>query len=359
MEAEFGVSTATRPTGPGGTPFPADRNEAHSTSLSQASSSIRLSRRSVLAGTLGTIAITRGAAAQNFPIRPLRLLVGFAPGGGATIISRLVADWLGHRLGQSVLVENRPGASGNLAVQEVIKAAPDGHTLLLYPASAIVNRAFATQLFDVLRDLTPVCGLIEFPLVMVVPSALPVTSTLEFISYAAARPGELNLASFGIATSSHVAGELFQMMTGTKMLHVPYPGEAVALFDLIASRVHVMFSALTGCLEHIKAGSIRAIAVAGKVRDEALPDIPTVAEAVPGYEANSWLGLAVPSGTPPGIVETLEREVREAFRSEELLRRLKELGARPLPLSRQEFRGFTMSEARKWEKLASLLRGHK
>jgi tripartite-type tricarboxylate transporter receptor subunit TctC len=259
-----------------------------------------------------------------------------------------------------VLVENRPGASGNLAVQEVIKAAPDGHTLLLYPASAIVNRAFASrQPFDVLRDLTPVCGLIEFPLVMVVPSALPVATAPEFISYAAARPGELNLASFGVATSSHVAGELFQMMTDTKMLHVPYPGEAAAMVDLIANRVHVMFSVLTGCLEHIKAGSIRAIAVAGKVRDEALPDIPTVAETVRGYEANSWLGLAVPTGTPPGILETLEREVGLALRNEELLRKLKELAARPLPLSREEFRGFTVSEARKWEKLASLLRAHK
>ena len=301
----------------------------------------------------------RPVRAQNFPSRPVRLLVGFAAGGGATIISRIMADWWGHRLRQAILIENRPGASGNLAVQDAIKASPDGHTLLLYPASAVANRAFEKQPFDVLRDLTPVCGLIEFPLVLVVPTALPVLSIPELISYAVSRPGVLNIASFGVATSSHVAGELFQMMTGTRMLHVPYPGEAAALVALVANRVHLMFSVLTGCLEHIKAGSLRAIAVAGTTRDKALPDIPTVAETVPGYEANSWLGLAAPNGTPPDVVETFDRVVAEGLRNEELLGKLNQVAARPLLLRTEQFKKFTIAEAQKWEKLASLLGSRK
>lgn len=318
-------------------------------------SSISLTRRAVLAGAIAAGTLVRPGSAQDFPVRPIRWLVGFAPGGGATVVSRIMADWLGRRLGQPVLIENRPGASGNLAVQDAIKAAPDGHTLLLYPASALVSRAFEPQRFDVLTDLAPVCGLIEFSLVMVVSRALPVRTIAEFIPYALARPGRLNMASFGVATSSHVAGELFQIMTGTKMLHVPYPGEAAALVDLMADRVHVMFSVLTSSIAHIKAGSIRPLAVAGKDRDEALPTIPALAEIVTGYEANSWLGLAVPKGTDPRTIEIINREINAGLRNEELLSRLTALRAKPLMLSSEEFKAFTGAEAQKWEKLAILL----
>ena len=316
-----------------------------------------LCRRSVLAGLLGILVSPAGA--QDFPVRPLRWLIGFTPGGGATIVSRIMADWLGRRLGQPVLIENRPGAGGNIAVQEAIKAEPDGHTLLLYPASAVVSRAFEKHPFDVLHDLAPIGGLIEFPLVIVVSSALRVTTVAEFIEYASARPGELNMASFGVATSSHVAGELLQMMTGIKLMHIPYPGEAGALLDLISNRVHVMFSVLTGCIEHIRAGSIRAIAVAGRNREDALPGIPTVAETVSGYEANSWLGLAAPKGTRSEIIDVLNREINAGLRNEEMLAKLKELAARPLIFSRKEFQAFTVSEAEKWEKVAVTLRARR
>lgn len=266
-----------------------------------------------------------------------------------------MGDWLGQRLGQPVVIDNRPGAGGNLAIQEAIKAAPDGQTLLLYPASALVNRAFERPRFDVLTDLAPVCGLIEFSIVMVVSRALPVRTVGEFIAYALARPGQLNMASFGVATSSHVAGELFQMMTGTRMLHVPYPGEAAALVDLIADRVHVMFSVLTSAIVHIEAGSIRPLAVAGKDRDEALPTTPTLAEILPGYEANSWLGLAAPKGVNPLTIEILTREINAGLRNQELLSKLRALRAKPLMLTTDQFTAFTVAEAKKWEKVALLL----
>lgn len=313
-----------------------------------------LTRRRLLAGVVAAGALRPGSA-EEFPVRPIRLLVGFAPGGGATVISRVMGDWLGQRLGQPVVIDNRPGAGGNLAIQEAIKAAPDGQTLLLYPASALVNRAFERPRFDVLTDLAPVCGLIEFSIVMVVSRALPVRTVGEFIAYALARPGQLNMASFGVATSSHVAGELFQMMTGTRMLHVPYPGEAAALVDLIADRVHVMFSVLTSAIVHIEAGSIRPLAVAGKDRDEALPTTPTLAEILPGYEANSWLGLAAPKGVNPLTIEILTREINAGLRNQELLSKLRALRAKPLMLTTDQFTAFTVAEAKKWEKVALLL----
>ena len=310
-----------------------------------------VSRRSCLrfVGAALLSGIASGARAQSYPSRAIRWVVGFPPGGSSTIVTRIMADWLSRRVGQPVVVENKPGASGNIAVQEVVRAASDGYTLLLLPASAVVNRAvFANLSFDVLSDIEPVSGLIEFPLVMIVTPDVPATTVNEFIGYAKSNPGKLNMASFGTGTTSHLAGELFQMMTGTKLVHVPYRGEAPALADMIGGRIQVMFDVLTGSLQHIRAGKLRAIAVAGRRRDPALPDVPTIGETVAGYEANSWIGVGAPKGTNREIVATLNREINAGLAEPELQSRLAEIATRPQFFTPAEFGRYLASEAQKW-----------
>jgi tripartite-type tricarboxylate transporter receptor subunit TctC len=260
-----------------------------------------------------------------------------------------MAGWLSRRLGQPVVIENKPGASGNLALQEAAKAEPDGQTILLLPASAVVNRAlFADLPIDVLRDIEPVSGLVEFALVMLISPAVPAQSIDELISYAEIHPGALNLASFGVGTTSHLAGELLQMMTGTKLAHIPYSGEAAALTDLIGGRVHVLFGVLSTSLPHIQAGSVRALAVATRERHPLLPDLPTIGETVSGYEASSWLGIGVTKGTPGEAVAVLNREINFGLHDSDVAARYRKIAASPLVLTPEAFGHYLESEAKKW-----------
>ena len=274
---------------------------------------MRFSRRRFLhlVGAAGVLpAVSRRAGAQAYPMRPLRWIVGFPPGGGADIVSRIMAPWLAERLGQPVVIENKPGASSNISVQTVVNAPPDGYTLLFVPASAAVNVSLFDNLpFNLVRDIAPVSGLIDFPLVMVANPSLPAQTVAEFIAYAKANPGKVSMGSYGTGSTSHVAGELFKMMTGTNMIHVPYRGGAPMVADLIGGQVQVAFDVLTGSLAHVRSGSLRALGMAGKRRSDALPDVPTIGETVAGYEANSWCGLGVPRGTPAEIIARLNREI--------------------------------------------------
>ena len=231
-------------------------------------------------------------------------------------MSRILAQWLTERLGQPVLIENRPGAATNLSLQATINAPPDGYTMVYLATSATVNLSFyETQSVNVLRDLAPVSGLADFPFVLVVNKSIPSNTVAEFIAYAKAQPGKISMASFGAGTSSHLAGELFMSMTGVKLVHVPYRGEAFALADMISGHVEVMFDTLSAALPHIRSGALRALAMAGKTRHEALPDVPTVGETVPGYEAMSWGGIGVRRGTQPEIIERLARESMRDLRT--------------------------------------------
>lgn len=295
-----------------------------------------------------------GGAQSSYPRRPIRWLVGFPPGGGATVATRIMADRLSGRFPQPVIVDNKPGASGNLAVHEGIKSPPDGHTLLLVPASAMVNRAlFATLPFDVLVDVMPVSGLVEFELVMVVTPSVRADGLEGFITYAKANPGALNLASFGAGTTSHLAGELFQMMTETKMTHIPYQGEAAAFTDLIGGRVHVMFAVLTTSIPHIRARTLKPLAMAGRQRHPLLPDLPTIAETVSGYEANSWLGVGVPKGTSKQVVALLNREINMGLADPEMKARYASLASTPIFFAPEEFGRYMADEASKWARVAS------
>src|SRR5262252_8928018 len=252
----------------------------------------RFPRRRILqmaAATVAAPALPQTVCALGYPTRPLRWIVGFPPGGGADTVSRIMAQWLSERLGQSIVIENKPGASTNISIQAAVSSPPDGYTLLFIAASAAVNVTLFDNLpFNLLHDIAPVSGLIDFPLVMVVNPSVPAKTVPEFIAYAKDNTGKISMASFGTGSTSHVAGELFQTMTGIRMVHVPYRGEAPALTDMIAGQVQVMFPTLTGALPHIRSGALRLLAVAGKSRSEFVPDAPTVGETVAGYEANSW-----------------------------------------------------------------------
>jgi tripartite-type tricarboxylate transporter receptor subunit TctC len=310
-----------------------------------------ISRRHVMTFGLGAVwpfPASRGLA-QALPQGPLRWLVGFPPGGGATIATRVMADWLSRRLGQPVLVENRPGASGNLALQEGSKSAPDGQTVLLIPASAVVNRTvLPRRVVDVLSDVEPVSGLVNFALVLLVSPAVQARRVDELIAYAKAHPGELNLASFGVGSTSHLAGELFQQMTDTRLTHVPYPGEAAALTDLLGGHVHVMFGVLTTSLPYIKAGSVKAVGVATQDRHPLLPDLPAVGETISGFEASSWLGVGLPKGAAREVVAVLNRHINTGLADLDIRARYQQIAATPLVFSPEEF-GLHMSrEADKW-----------
>jgi tripartite-type tricarboxylate transporter receptor subunit TctC len=313
---------------------------------------MRLLRRRFLhlaAGAAALPAIARVAVAQAYPSRPLRFVVGFPPGGGADIVSRIVAQWLSERLGQPVVVENRPGAASNISIQHVVGSSPDGYTLLFVAASAAVNVSLFDNLsFDLLRDVTPVAGLIDFPLVMVANPSFPAKTIGELIAYAKARPGEVSLASFGAGSTSHVAGELFKMMTGVDMVHVPYRGGAAMVADLIAGQVHLGIDVLTGSLGQIQLARLRPLAMLGKTRSDLLSEVPTVAETVPGYEANSWCGVGVPRGTPPEIVERLNREINAGLRDPTIKGRLAQVATTPILFTPAEFGAYITAEVAKW-----------
>jgi tripartite-type tricarboxylate transporter receptor subunit TctC len=314
---------------------------------------MNLSRRRFLHVAAAAFSVAPGrVSAQAYPARPLRWVVGFPPGGGADIVSRIMAPWLAERLGQPVVIENKPGASANISVQTVVNSPPDGYTLLFVPASAAVNVTLFDNLpFNLLRDIVPVSGLIDFPLVLVANPSVPAKTVAELIAYAKANPGKISIGSFGTGSTSHVAGELFKMMTGVNMIHVPYRGGAPMVADLIGGQVQVAIDVLTGSLAHIRSGSLRALAMAGKSRSEALPDVPTIGETVAGYEANSWCGVGVPRGTPPKTTERLNREINAGLVNPTIKARLVDVATTPIFFTPAEFGAYMAAEVEKWGKV--------
>ena len=293
-----------------------------------------------------------GAQAVDYPVRQPHIFVGYPPGGSTDILARLFGDWLSRRLGQQFIVENRPGAGNNLATDFVAKAAPDGYTLILVnPANAINASLYQHLNFVFLRDIDPVGGFIRVPNVMEVNPEVPAKTVAEFIAYVKANPDKVNVASSGNGTSIHLSGELFKMMTGTTMTHVPYKGSAPMLTDLLGGQVQVTFDNLPSSIGHIKAGKLRALAVTTAKRTEELPDVPTVAETVPGYEASAFFGLGVPHGTPKEIVDLLNKEINLALQDPTMIGKLKELGGTPIPGSAADFGKLIADETAKWEKV--------
>jgi len=313
---------------------------------------MKLPRRKFLhlaAGAAALPTVSRVARAQAYPTRPVRWIVPYPPGGAADPIARLIGPFLSERLGKPVMIENKPGAGANIGTEFVVRSPPDGHTLLFITTANMINATFYRDLsFDFMRDITPVAGLVRLPLVLEVNPSVPVKTVAELIAYAKANPGKVNFASAGVGTSLHLAAELFNMMTGTKMIHVPYRGSAPALTDLLAGQVQVLFDNLFTSLEHIKAGKLRALGVATAARVQQLPDLPTVADAVPGYEASSVFGVGVPTGTPREITELLNRELDAALADPRIRGRLLELTAIPIPSLAAEFRAEMVATTEKW-----------
>ena len=288
--------------------------------------------RAVLAAACLALVPLGNAQAADYPTRQPHIYVGYPPGGSTDILARLFGDWLGKRLGQQFIIENRPGAGNNLATEFVTKAAPDGYSMILVnPANAVNASLYKHLNFVFLRDIDPVGGFIRVPNVMEVNPSVPVKTVAEFIAYVKANPDKVNVASSGNGTSIHLSGELFKMMTGTKMTHVPYKGSAPMLTDLLGGQVQVTFDNLPSSIEHIKAGKLRALAVTTAKRSEELPDVPTVGETVPGYEASAFFGLGVPHGTPKEVVDILNREINLALKDPAMIAKLKELGGTPIP----------------------------
>jgi tripartite-type tricarboxylate transporter receptor subunit TctC len=297
-------------------------------------------------------AVARGAHAQTWPARPIKLVIGYPPGGSADITARLTAQWLGERLGQPVIVESRPGAGTNIATEAVINAPADGYTLLLVaPANAINATLYEKLNHNYLRDTAQIAGLIRFPNVIVVNPSVPVATVPELIAHLKANPGKLNMASSGNGSTIHMSGELFKMMTGTDMIHVPYRGGALALTDLIAGQVQVMFDNVPTAAEFIRSGKLRGLAVTSTARSHVLPELPTVADTVPGYEASAWYGLGAPKATPADIIERLNREVQAILADAKAQARFAELGASLLPGTAAEFGKLVADETEKWGKV--------
>jgi tripartite-type tricarboxylate transporter receptor subunit TctC len=312
------------------------------------------SRRNLLAlaGGAAAAALPWRARALDYPVRPVHLIVGFAAGGGADIIARLIGTPLGERLGQTIVVDNRPGAGTNIATEAVVKAAADGYTLLLANSPNSINATLYDNLaFNFLRDMAPVAGIGVVPLVMVVNPALPVKTVPEFIVFAKANPGKVNMGSGGIGAPDHVSGELFKMMAGVNLLHVPYRGVAPALVDLLGGQVQVIFATMPSVIEQIRAGKLRALAVTTAARAPALPEVPTIADFVPGYEASQWYGITTPRGTPPEIIDRLNREVNALLADPKLKARLADLGGTPLTGPPAEFGALVAAETEKWAKV--------
>ena len=299
------------------------------------------------AGAAALPAMPRLAWAQAYPSRPVRIVVGFAPGGAVDVLARLMGQWLSERLGQPFVIENRPGAAANIATEVVVRAPPDGYTLLMVGANNAISATLCQKLnFNFIRDIAPVAGINRGPNVMVVNSSVPAKTIQEFITYAKANPGKINMASPGIGSSPHVAGELFKMMAGVDMVHVPYRGPPIS--DLIAGQVQVNFGTTPASIEYIRAGKVRALAVTSTTRSEMLPDIPTVAEFVPGYEASFWNGLGAPSITPAEIVGKLNREINAALADPKLKARLADLGGTAIPGLPGDFGKLIADETEKW-----------
>jgi tripartite-type tricarboxylate transporter receptor subunit TctC len=299
------------------------------------------------AGAAALPALSRIARAQGYPSRPVRIIVGFAPGGSGDITARLIGQWLSERLGQPFVIENRPGAGGNIGTEAVVRASPDGYTLLMVGSWNAINATLYEKL-NFIRDITAVAGIVRLPLVMVVHPSVPATTVPEFIAYAKSKPGKITMASPGIGLASHVAGELFKMMAGVDMVHVPYRGGGPALNDLLGGQVQVYFGTTVSSIGYIRAGRLRALGVTTATRSDILPDIPTVGEFLPGYEASGWAGIGAPKTTPAEIVEKLNKEMNGALADEKIKARLAELGSVPMPMSPATFGKLIAEETEKW-----------
>ena len=310
-------------------------------------------RRHVLhlaAGAAALPAISRIAWAQTYPNRPVRVIVGFASGGAADIMARLVGQWL--RLGQPFVIDNRPGGGGNIATEAVVRAPADGYTLLLVGVPNAINATLYDKLsFNFIRDIAPVAGIFRGAYVMVANPSVPAKTLPEFISYARAKPGKINMASAGIGSTNHVAGELFKMMAGVDLVHVPYRGTGPALTDLLGGQVQVNFPAMASSIEYIRTGKLRALAVTTATRSEALPDVPTVGEVVPGYEASAWYGVGAPRGTPAEVIEKLNHEINAALADPEMKARFADLGGIAIVGSPADFGKLIADEIEKWGKV--------
>jgi len=292
------------------------------------------------------------ARADTYPSRPVHLIVGFAAGSTTDILGRLMGQWLSQRLGQQFVVENRPGAGGTLGAEAMIRAAPDGYTLYMVPPAVAANAALYPNLsFDFIRDAAPVAGVVRVPNVVEVNPSVPVNSIAELIAYAKANPGKLSFASAGIGTASHLAGELFNRMTGVNLAHVPYRGDGPAMADLVAGQVQVGFATMTASIALIRAGKLRPLAVCTLKRSDALPGIPSVSEFIPGYEASSWFGIAAPKDTPTDVIASLNRQTNAGLADPAIKARLEDMGGMPLPGSPADFGKLIADETEKWGKV--------
>jgi len=307
----------------------------------------------LLAASLLCLAATgQLAQAADYPTRPVKWVVPYPPAGTTDVLARIVAQWLTEKLGQPFVIENKPGAGNNLGTEAVVKAAPDGYTMLLVnPAHGINATLYKELSFNVIRDIAPVAGIVRTPNVMEVTPSFPAKTVAEFIAYCKANPGKINMASSGSGTSVHLSGELFKSMTGCQMLHVPYKGAGPALTDLMGGQVDVIFDNLPSSVGHIKGGKIRALAVTSAERDPSLPDVPTVAETVPGYEATAWFGIGMPKGTPKDVIEKVNAEVNRALADPKMRARLAELGGKPIAGTPEDFGKVIAAETAKWEKV--------
>ena len=315
---------------------------------------MKLPRREFLhlalsAALLGTSHVAR---AQTYPSRPARIVVPFAPGGSTDIIARLIGQWLSERLGQQFVIENRPGAGSNIGTEVVVNAPPDGYTLLLVGASSAINATLYEKLnFNFLRDITPVAGVISIPFIMVVNPSFPAKTVSEFIAYARANPGKVSMASGGNGTAGHLSGELFKMMAGVNMVHVPYRGEAPALADMLGGHVQAMFGTMPASIEYVRTGKLRPLAVTSARRSELLPDLPTMGEFVPGYEASAVQGVGAPKATPVDIIDKLNSEINAALADPKIKARFAEMGGTVLVGSPADFGKFIADETDKWGKV--------
>jgi tripartite-type tricarboxylate transporter receptor subunit TctC len=315
---------------------------------------MKLARRRFLhlgAGAAALPAVSRIARAQAYPLRPVRWVVGFTPGSGSDILARLIGQWLSERLGQPFVIENRPGAAGNIAAEAVVRAPADGYTLLMVNAANAINATLFKLNFNFTRDITPVASLMRVPFALEVNLSVAAKTVPEFIAYAKSNLNKINMASPGNGTPLHVAGELFNMMTGTQMVHVPYRGDAPALTDLLGGQVQVMFASIPASIEYIRTGKLRVLAVTTASRSEALSDIPTVGDFVPGYEASGWFGVAAPKAVPSEIVSKLNTVINAALTNPKMKAQLADLGGTPLIGSPTDFGKLIADEVEKWAKV--------
>jgi tripartite-type tricarboxylate transporter receptor subunit TctC len=315
---------------------------------------MKLPRRRFLrlaAGAVALPALPRLARAQAFPSRPVRIVVGYAAGGGTDISARVIGQWLSDQLGQQFIIENRPGAATNIATEAVVRSAPDGYTLLLATAANVINATYYDKLnFDFIRDIAPVAAVMRVPLVMVINPSFPIKSVGELIAHAKANPRTINYASGGAGGPDHMAGEYFKLVTGTELLHVPYRGLAPALADLIGGQVQLIFATMPAAIEYIKGGKLRALAVTTAARSDALPELPLVADVLPGFEASQWYALGAPRSTPADVVATINKAALAAFADPRMKARIAELGGEPMPMTPAELGRYMADETEKWAK---------